>query len=129
MIKSLLPEMYAQLQSAIEIIKQPEVVSQLGQGYQRNMWKVVEKIGAEVFNSVPNVSALKTVAIKGHSIFSAVAAYDESQFTDESFRKLINDVEEFIVANGQIDGKTLGSDEEDDDSDNEQENKKDEWDF
>jgi uncharacterized protein YeaC (DUF1315 family) len=132
MIKSLLPEMYAQLQSAIEIIKQPEVVSQLGQGYQRNMWKVVERIGTEVFNSVPNVSALKTVAIKGHSIFSAIASFDEAQFTEESFRKLITDVEEFIVANGQIDGKVMeGNDEEDSDEDEREEKKGKggDWDF
>jgi hypothetical protein len=132
MIKSLLPEMYAQLQSAIEIIKQPEVVSQLGQGYQRNMWKVVERIGTEVFNSVPNVSALKTVAIKGHSIFTAIASFDEAQFTDESFRKLITDVEEFIVANGQIDGKVMeGNDEEDSDEDEREEKKGKggDWDF
>jgi|GEM_PF-1790645 len=131
MIKSLLPEMYAQLQSAIEIIRQPEVVSQLGQGYQRNMWKVVERVCAEVFNTVPNVSALKTIAIKGHSIFSAIAAFDESQFTDEAFRKLITDVEEFIVANGQIDGKPLGEDDEDpeEDADDESTEKNDNWDF
>lgn len=132
MIKSLLPEMYAQLQSAIEIIKQPEVVSQLGQGYQRNMWKVVERMGAEVFNSVPNVSALKTIAIKGHSIFSVIAAFDEAQFTEESFRKFINDVEEFIVANGQIDGKVLDSSDEEDTDEDEKEEKKGkggDWDF
>lgn len=132
MIKSLLPEMYAQLQSAIEIIKQPEVVSQLGQGYQRNMWKVVERIGAEVFNSVPSVSALKTIAIKGHSIFSAIAVFDEAQFTEEAFRKFTNDVEEFIVANGQIDGKVMeGNDEEDSDEDEREEKKGKggDWDF
>lgn len=134
MIKSLLPEMYAQLQSAIDIVKQPEVVSQLGQGYHRNMWKVVERIGAEVFNSVPNVSALKTIAIKGHSIFSAIAGFDEAQFTDETFRKFITDVEEFIVANGQLDGSVLESeDDEDTDSEDDEEGtigKKDgDWDF
>ena len=138
MIRSLLPEMYAQLQSAIDIIRQPEVVSQLGQGYQRNMWKVVERIGADVFNTVPNVSALKTIAIKGHSIFSTIAAFDESQLSEEAFRRLMGDVEEFIVANGQVDGKPLGENEEDEEEMEEEEEetigtrnkgKKDNWDF
>ena len=136
MIKSLLPEMYAQLQSAIEIVKQPEVVSQLGQGYQRNMWKVVERIGAEVFNHVPNVSALKTIAIRGHSIFSAIAQFDDAQFSEEEFRKFISDVEEFIVANGQLDGKVLeegdGEEEDNDEEDSPEMNEKKgkgEWDF
>jgi hypothetical protein len=125
MVKSLLPEMYAQLQSAIDILKRPEIVQQLGQGYHRNMWKVIERVGAEVFNYIPNVSALRTIAVKGHSVFSTIAQFDEAQFSEESFRVFISDVEEFIVANGQIEIRDTDDQEETEPEKEE----KDDWNF
>jgi uncharacterized protein YoxC len=125
MVKSLLPEMYAQLQSAIDILKRPEIVSQLGQGYHRNMWKVIERVSSEAFNYIPNVSALRTIAVKGHSVFHAIAQFDEAQFTEEQFRTFITDVEEFIVANGQVEIRDSDDTEEEDDVPEE----KDDWNF
>jgi hypothetical protein len=125
MVKSLLPEMYAQLQSAIDILKRQEIVQQLGQGYHRNMWKVIERVSAEAFNHIPNVAALRTIAVKGHSIFNTIANFDEAQFTDEDFRIFIGDVEEFIVANGQIEGREENTEEDTEDATEE----KDDWNF
>lgn len=129
MVKSLLPEMYAQLQSAIDILKRPEIVQQLGQGYHRNMWKVIERVGSEAFGHIPNVAALRTIAVKGHSVFNAIAHFDEAQFTDEEFRNFISDVEEFIVANGQV--EIRDTDDMDDDDDDREDVKagKDDWNF
>jgi hypothetical protein len=125
MVKSLLPEMYAQLQSALDILKRPEIVSQLGQGYHRNMWKVIERVSSEAFNYIPNVSALRTIAVKGHSVFHAIAQFDEAQFTEEQFRTFITDVEEFIVANGQVEIRDSDDTEEEEDATEE----KDDWNF
>lgn len=102
MIKALLPEMYAQLQSAIDLLKRPEIVQQLGQGYQRNMWKVIERVSAEAFGVIPNVSALRTIAVKGHSIFTDIAQFDEASFPEERFRALLDNITEFITASGNV---------------------------
>jgi hypothetical protein len=126
MVKSLLPEMYAQLTNAFDILKRPEVVQQLGQGYHRNMWKVIEKVSAEAFGYVPNVSALRTIAVKGHSIFRTIAEFDEAQFLEEDFRIFIGNVEEFIVANGQVEIKDYEEDGEEKELLTEE---KDEWNF
>jgi hypothetical protein len=128
MVKSLLPEMYAQLQSAIDILKRPEIVQQLGQGYHRNMWKVIERVSAEAFNHVPNVSALRTIAVKGHSVFHAIANFDEAQFSEEDFRNFISDVEEFIVANGQVEIRDTDDSEENEERESTRP-EKDDWNF
>lgn len=127
MVKSLLPEMYAQLQSAIDILKRPEIVQQLGQGYHRNMWKVIERVGSEAFGHIPNVSALRTIAVKGHSVFNAIAHFDEAQFTDEEFRNMISDVEEFIVSNGQV--EIRDTDDTNDEDQDDAKPEKDDWNF
>lgn len=128
MVKSLLPEMYAQLQSAIDILKRSEIVQQLGQGYHRNMWKVIERVSSEAFGQIPNVSALRTIAVKGHSVFNAIAHFDEAQFTDEEFRNFISDVEEFIVANGQVEIRDTDDTNDEDDQDDVKA-EKDDWNF
>ena len=73
----------------------------------------------------PIVSALRTIAVKGHSIFAAIAQFDEAQFTEESFRAFIADVEEFIVANGQVEFRETDDQEENESSKND----KDDWNF
>lgn len=102
MVKQLLPEMYAQLQNALDILQEPEIVSQLGYGLDKSMWKVIERVSQEEFGYVPNISALRTSAVKGHKIFSHLAFFDEAQFPEETFREFINDVESFIIAQSQL---------------------------
>jgi hypothetical protein len=128
MVKQLLPEMYAQLQSALELLQEPEIVNQLGYGYNKSMWKVIERVSQEEFGAIPNISALRTSAVKGHKIFSTLAFFDEAQFPEETFREFINDVESFIIAQSQLasgNGNGNGSH----DAEEEFQAAEDEWDF
>lgn len=125
MIKALLPEMYAQLQSAIDLLKRPEIVQQLGQGYQRNMWKVIERVSSDAFGVIPNVAALRTIAVKGHSIFTDIAQFDEASYPEEKFRALLDNITEFITANGNVE-EMLNDIEDDAEAEPEE---KDDWKF
>lgn len=101
-VKSILPEMHAHLQEAVEILGSSEVVNQIGWGHQRNFWKVIERVSAESFNVIPNTSALRRVAVSGHKIFTFLADFDESTTSHEAFQDFVREVESFIVAQSNL---------------------------
>ena len=71
-------EMYAHLQEAIDIIRDEEIVQQVGGGARRNMWTVIERIAREEFQTALNVSAIRTLAIEGNRIYRWIAEFDAS---------------------------------------------------
>lgn len=132
MVKAILPEMYKQFEKAVAIIDDDNVKAQLGWGYRRSMWNVIERVSQEEFGYKPNVSSMRTAAVSGHKIFSTIASFDEGLMSDNAFQDFIQNIETFIIAQSQIGDEVHGSEDVDEDMvDNEVTENfgEDEWDF
>lgn len=136
MVKAILPEMYKQFEKAIAIIDDDAVKAQLGWGYRRSMWNVIERVSQEEFNYKPNVSSMRTAAVSGHKIFAAIAGFDEGLMSESAFQDFLHNIESFIIAQSQL-GEGGGSpayggskhEEEDIEAEMNEEFGEDEWDF
>ena len=102
MVKAVLPEMYRQFEKAVDIIDDENVKAQLGWGYRRSMWNVIERVSQEEFGYKPNVSAMRTAAVTGHKIFATIASFDEGLMSETAFQEFIRNVETFIIAQSQL---------------------------
>ncbi len=96
-------EIYYQFKECVDILKNPDIVAQLGNGYRRNMWTVIERISTQEFGTLPNVSSLRTIAEEGQNIFKGIAAADQGVLLPGSalFEDLKQSVELFITAKGE----------------------------
>ncbi|MEM9820548.1 MAG: hypothetical protein AAF985_05730 [Bacteroidota bacterium] len=104
MIKIFVPEMYAHLEDAIQILDAPEIKDQTGHGVARDVWNVVESISREEFGNYPNTSALRTVAANARRIMLEIADYNPATFTNDDFQTFVRTVESFIVGKSQLEG-------------------------
>ncbi|ELR72564.1 hypothetical protein C900_01238 [Fulvivirga imtechensis AK7] len=135
MVKAILPEMYTQFEKAVAILDDDNVKSQLGWGYRRSMWNVIERVSQEEFSYKPNVSSLRTAAVSGHKIFAAIAGFDAGLMSESAFQDFIQNVEAFIIAQSQLgeggrSGRTYTKEEEEDiEAEMNEEFGEDEWDF
>lgn len=131
MVKAVLPEMYRQLEKAVDIIDDDNVKAQLGWGYRRSMWNVIERVSQEEFGYKPNVSAMRTAAVTGHKIFATIASFDEGLMSETAFQEFIRNVETFIIAQSQLGEESSRSEVVEDEMDEKiTENLgEDEWDF
>lgn len=134
MVKIFVPEMYAHLEDAIQIINAEELRDQLGHGISRDLWNIVESVSMEEFNYFPNTSALRTIADSARNIILDIAIYNKASFSEAQFQQLVRNVEAFIIAQNQFQ-KDSGSDNGtvDDDSfegaEKEFESMEENWDF
>ena len=128
-VKALVTELHNnQFKAATDILQDPVIVDQLGRGYRKNMWNVIERVTLEDFGFMPNVSAMHTVAIKSNKIFQWLAEFDEATVTDDAFFNYLEDAESYIIEQAQL----AGHDEqgyEEDDYDNDMEESEEDWDF
>jgi hypothetical protein len=131
MVKAVLPEMYKQFEKAVDIIDDENVKAQLGWGYRRSLWNVIERVSQEEFGYKPNVSAMRTAAVSGHKIFAAIASFDEGLMSETAFQEFIRNVETFIIAQSQLGEEGPRSEEEDDEVEEKEKETmgEDEWDF
>jgi hypothetical protein len=132
MVKAVLPEMYRQFEKAVEIIDDENVKAQLGWGYRRSMWNVIERVSQEEFGYKPNVSAMRTAAVTGHKIFTSIASFDEGLMSDTAFQEFIRNVETFIIAQSQLGDSPRAERDDDEAFDDDAVTEKigeDEWDF
>ncbi len=131
MVKIFIPEMYAHLEDAIQIINAEELKDQLGHGISKDLWNVIESISADEFNYVPNTSSLRTIAETARSIMLDVADYDKTIFNNDKFQKMVRNVEAFVIAQNQLRDGTLSHHDEADieDIDAEFETMEEDWDF
>lgn len=96
-------EIYYQFRDCLDILRDPNIVSQVGNGYRRNMWTVIEKVSTEEFKSLPNVSALRTAAVEGQKIFKHLSEADDSLLQQGStlFEDMKKSVDLFVTAMGE----------------------------
>lgn len=130
MVKAVLPEMHRQFEKAVDIIDDENVKAQLGWGYRRSMWNVIERVCQEEFGYKPNVSAMRTAAVTGHKIFATIASFDEGLMSETAFQEFIRNIETFIIAQSQLGGESPQSEGDEGVDDKVTENLgEDEWDF
>lgn len=133
MVKAILPEMYRQFEKAVEIIDDDNVKEQLGWGYRRSMWNVIERVSQEEFGYKPNVSAMRTAAVTGHKIFATIASFDEGLMSETAFQEFIRNIETFIISQSQLSDQGPVNEEQADEDIAEEEVTEnlgeDEWDF
>lgn len=134
MVKIFVPEMYAHLEDAIQIINAEELRDQLGHGVSRDLWNIIESVSMDEFNYLPNTSAIRTVADTGRNIILDIAAYNRATFKDEQFQELVRNVDAFIIAQNQLQGGTLNNFNNDDEDNLEEDEKEletmdEDWDF
>ena len=131
MIKAVLPEMYKQFEKAVAIIDDENVKAQLGWGYRRSMWNVIERVSQEEFGYKPNVSSMRTAAVSGHKIFTTIASFDEGLMSDTAFQEFIHNIETFIISQSQIGEQTPAVEDSEEEIDQEitDDFGEDEWDF
>ena len=104
LVMSIIPEINAQFNSAMEILQDKVIVDQLGYGYRKSPWSVIEQVSLESEGGVPNVSAIRTVAVEGHKMFRFIAEFNGSDGLEISFEQFIRSAEAFIIAQGQLEG-------------------------
>lgn len=109
-------EMYAQLQEAIDILSDPQVIDQFGVGRRKNLWTVVERIAKEEFGTALNVASIRTLAVEGNKVFRWIADFDgtnairaaidfSANATDtKTLNALLEPAEAWIIAQADIDG-------------------------
>jgi hypothetical protein len=130
MVKAVLPEMYRQFEKAVGIIDDENVKAQLGWGYRRSMWNVIERVCQEEFGYKPNVSAMRTAAVTGHKIFATIASFDEGLMSETAFQEFIRNIETFIIAQSQLGEESSRGESDEVVDDKVTENLgEDEWDF
>jgi hypothetical protein len=115
-------ELYATLQQAFDILRDPDIVAYFGGPRRRNMWRVIEEMSKrDLRRSVP-IGPLVRVAIDGNKIYQLCADFDEGSVNQDWLLALVDAGEAYIInssiVDGQLGGATNGGiqeDEEDDD--------------
>ena len=102
MTKIFVPELYAYLEDAIQILDAQEIKDQIGHGVTRDIWNVVESISREEFGHYPNTSALRTVASNARRIMMMLSEFSPSTLNDDDFQRFVRDVEAYIVGKSQV---------------------------
>ena len=115
-------EIYAHLKDCFDILNDKDIISQLATGSRKNMWVVIETLAKQELKIAPNVSAFRTVAVKGNQIFRFIADFNGVAVSEDRFQEFREAVEAYIIAQSQI-GNVKESERDDkDDDDNDEEN-------
>ena len=107
MVKVFVPEMYAHLENAIQILDAPEIKDQVGHGVARDLWNVVESVSMSEGETPPNTSALRTVAANARQVILEIARFNPATFTNDDFQNFVRMVEAFIVGRSQLEGMEM----------------------
>ncbi len=98
-------EIYKQLQSAFDVLRDPDIVANFGGPRRRNMWTVIAELSKEDFGRSLPIGPLLRVAVDGNRIFQIVAEFDGSLSAD-ALRNLVDAGESYIINSSVIDNQT-----------------------
>lgn len=111
-------ESYKQLQSAFDVLRDPDIVANFGGPRRRNMWTVIAELSKEDFGHSVPIGPLLRVAVDGNRIYQIVADFDGSLSADD-MRNLIEAGESYIINSSVIDSQIGdGGDKTESDEDN-----------
>jgi hypothetical protein len=95
-------EIYAHLKDCFDILNDKDIIAQLATGSRKNMWVVIENLAKQELKVAPNVSAFRTVAVKGNQIFRFIADFNGVAVSEERFQEFKEAVEAYIIAQSQL---------------------------
>lgn len=101
-------EIYKQLQSAFDVLRDPDIVANFGGPRRRNMWTVIAELSKEDFGRSAPIGPLLRVAVDGNRIYQIIADFDGALSAD-AFRNLIEAGESYIINSSVIDGQMPGA--------------------
>ena len=101
-------ESYKQLQSAFDVLRDPDIVANFGGPRRRNMWTVIAELSKDDFGQSVPIGPLLRVAVDGNRIFQLIAEFDGGLSAD-ALRQLIEAGESYIINASVIDSQ-LGTD-------------------
>lgn len=94
-------ELYAQLQDCIDILRSPEVISQMAGGSNQTFWGLIERTKEEMGHET-NVAASKTAAVEADKIFKFLADFDYTRRHSYDIAPFLRSIEAFILAQSQL---------------------------
>lgn len=97
-------EIYKQLQSAFDVLRDPDIVANFGGPRRRNMWTVIADLSKEDFAQSLPIGPLLRVAVDGNRIYQIVADFDGVLSADD-LRTLIEAGESYIINSSVIDNQ------------------------
>jgi len=97
-------EIYKQLQSAFDVLRDPDIVANFGGPRRRNMWTVIAELSKEDFGRSLPIGPLLRVAVDGNRIYQIIADFDGALSAD-AFRNLIDAGESYIINSSAFDGQ------------------------
>ena len=97
-------ESYKQLQSAFDVLRDPDIVANFGGPRRRNMWTVIAELSKDDFSQSVPIGPLLRVAVDGNRIFQIVADFDGGLSADD-MRNLIEAGESYIINSSVIDNQ------------------------
>ena len=112
-------EIYKQLQSAFDVLRDPDIVANFGGPMRRNMWTVIADLSKEDFGQSLPIGPLLRVAVDGNRIYQIVADFD-GVLSADGLRTLVEAGESYIINSSVIDNQmgdgepTYASDEDTD---------------
>jgi hypothetical protein len=98
-------EISQQLQAALAILQNPQIVDLFGSGRQKNIQTVIERASKEWFDYRPNISAIRSLAVNGYGVFNWIARFDQTTVTDEQFNTFLVAAESWILAQAEAGGE------------------------
>ncbi len=113
-------EMYAHLKDCFDLFDDPNVKNQKATGARKNMWVVIEKLAEQELGFIPNISAFRTVAVRGNRIFRFIAEFNGASADPAKFDQFKEDVEAYIIAQSQVSNAKLPKKEEEIEEDDEE---------
>ena len=99
-------EMYHHLLEAKGVLE--HAINFFSTGSRKSLWTVIERASREWFNEAPNISAIRASAVDGNRVFQWIAAFDQSNVTDEQFQGMLEASEAWIIAQAADDGVATG---------------------
>lgn len=101
-------ELYAQLQQAFDILRDPDIIAHFGGPRRRNMWTAIEQLSKQEFQRAVPVGPLLRVAVDGNRIFQLCAAFEESAFPPDRLTALVDSCESYIINSATVDSRLGG---------------------
>jgi hypothetical protein len=108
-------ELYAQLQEAFDILRDPEIVAHFGGTRRKSLWTVIEQLSKSEFGVSPNIAAIRTLAVEGNRVYQWIADFEEATTTHEAFLTFLEAAESYILNMALVGSETeLIAEDEDD---------------
>lgn len=90
-------EVYAQLQEAMDLLREPEILAHFGGSRRKTVWSVIDELSKTEFGQAPNIGAHRTLAVAGNKVFQWIAEFDEATTQHETFIEFLESAESYIL--------------------------------